>query len=98
MRTAMTPTSSDRHVARSHRSRSSSAKTLSTRIPSWVAPRAWARRDPRIGALVARRTEVTTTATIVSVTVRKLVLTMPNALRKRSLSGPDAMYAVVRDT
>ena len=49
------------------------------------------------GARVARRTDVTTTATIVSVTVTKLVGIVPNASRKRELSGPDVTNAVVRD-
>ncbi len=51
-----------------------------------------------MGARVARSTDVTTTATIVSVTVRKLVGTVPKAFWKRALSGPEVRNAVVRDT
>ena len=40
---------------------------------------------------------MTTTATIVSVTVTKLVGIVPNAFWKRALSGPDVRNAVVRD-
>ena len=75
------------------------AKTSSDEDAVWRDALALAGADSRASApATPRSTDVTTTATIVSVTVRMLVLTVPNALWNSALSGPDVMNAVVRDT
>ena len=96
MRTEITASESPRSRARPHTSANACEKAPVGMMPSDstmnVEP-----TNPRMGTRLARSTDATTTATIVRTMVTRLVGTVPKAVWKSALSGPEVRNAVVRE-